>query len=192
MKQARRKLKSSAGFSLGEMLVTVLILMLASVIMATGMPAAQNAYEKVVIGANAKALLSTTVSALRDELATAQNVTVTGKVIDYYSANNGSTSQLTLDEKAIMLQEYTDYAPAPGSDGSPSLLHTVEPRNLVSAKAATADLYVKCGSAVLSAERDQITLGNIEVCRVSNDHVLASVRSLTIRFIKPAPTPATT
>jgi len=48
------KMKSQAGFSLAETLVAILILLLVSVIVANGVPVAQNAYEKVVVGANAK------------------------------------------------------------------------------------------------------------------------------------------
>ena len=61
MRKAKSKLKDSRGFSLAETLLAVLILLLVSVVVATGMPAVTNAYNKVVLGANAKTMLSTAV-----------------------------------------------------------------------------------------------------------------------------------
>ena len=198
--KAKQRIKNCKGFSLGEMLITVLILMLASVIMATGMPAAKNAYEKVVIGANAKALLSTTISALQDELAIAQDVMVMpdGTTIEYYSANIGARSRLFLNTeetiRTIRLREYIDFKPGTtdplytDSDG------TKYERNLVSSKAITDQLYVTYESAQLlplsASTYEEIKITNLKVClKINPSTVLASVPSLTIRFIKPSPTP---
>ena len=50
-----KRIKNQSGFTLAETLLTVLILLLVSGIVATGMPAVQTAYEKIVISANAQA-----------------------------------------------------------------------------------------------------------------------------------------
>lgn len=101
------KLKSHKGFTLAETLLAVLILLLVSVIVANGIPAASNAYRKTVLAANAQSLMSTTVAALRDELGTAWNVSVDNNKVTYYSADTGNRSVLEKDsDGAIKLTEY--------------------------------------------------------------------------------------
>ena len=70
------KLNQSGGFTLVEVLMAVLILAMAGGVVAGGMPAAVDAYVKVVDHANAQVLLSTTMTRLRDELSTATEVEV--------------------------------------------------------------------------------------------------------------------
>jgi len=115
---AKEKLRGQRGFSLAETLLAVLILLLVSVIVATGMPAAKNAYERVVVASNAQALLSTAATSLRNELGTAWNVIIddstvktnagtAGSSVTYNSANTGGLSKIALDEDTgITLQEY--------------------------------------------------------------------------------------
>ena len=55
------------GFTLTEMLVTMLIMALASTLMATGIPTAMDTYKKTVNSANAQMALSTTLTVLRSE-----------------------------------------------------------------------------------------------------------------------------
>ena len=101
------KLKSHNGFTLAETLLAVLILLLVSVIVANGIPAASNAYRKTVLAANAQSLMSTTVAALRDELGTAWDVSVADNKVTYYSADTGNRSTLEkADDGAIKLTEY--------------------------------------------------------------------------------------
>ena len=108
------KLKNRSGFTLAETLLAVLILLLVSTIVATGVPVAQRAYEKVVVAANAQLLLSTTATALRDELGTAWDVSIIKKtigskqtdVVSYFSADTGALSELYTDSTGIMLKEY--------------------------------------------------------------------------------------
>lgn len=185
--KVKRKLKNRAAFSLGEMLVTVIILLLVSTIVATGVPAARNAYVKVVVGANAKTLLSTTIAALRDELTTARDVVVgdDGKTVTYYSANDGAESSIYLAGDVIMLAEYKDINPMPGIADP---LHQAVTRALVSRKAMTKDLNVCYNSVEKAPDGGTITFGNLAVYWGTEE--LASVDNLTIRFIIPSPTPA--
>ena len=106
MKRIMRKLKNTAGFTLAEMLLTVVILLLASGVVATGMPAAVNAYRNAIDAANAQVLLSTTVNALRDELSTARDVQVSGKTITYTGTDTGSRSTIDLSSSPFTIQEY--------------------------------------------------------------------------------------
>ena len=111
MTTAFRKLNQQNGFSLAEMLVAILILLMVSSVVAGGVPAASNAYSKAVDAANAQVLLSTAATALRDELGTAKNVSIEGTTIRYYSADNGNYSELTVDgsdekKPVILLTSY--------------------------------------------------------------------------------------
>ena len=107
MKSMAIKLKRAAGFTLAETLMTVLILLMVSAVVAGGMPAAMNTYHKAVDAANAQLLLSTTVNALRDELSTAWDVEVNGTTITYQSSDTGGKSKISVENDGkIMLQEF--------------------------------------------------------------------------------------
>lgn len=111
MKTIGQKLKRSAGLSLAETLLTVLILLLVSGVVATGMPAAVKAYRNAIDAANAQVVLSATVNALRSELSTARDVKVDGTTITYTDADTGSRSRIYIGtdgkgNKKIMRQEY--------------------------------------------------------------------------------------
>lgn len=138
----KSKLKSRSGFTLAETLLAILILLLVSSIVAQGIPVARNVYNRVVLGANAQVLLSTTVTALRDELGTAWDVTAgtDNKSLTYFSADIGSRSKLWMDtdSQTIQIQEYVT------TEGlNTDATHSVgSARALVSEKAATRELRV--------------------------------------------------
>ena len=110
--KARKKLNSRAGFTLAETLLAVTILLLVSSIVVTGMPAAKNAYEKVVLASNAEVMLATAESALRDELGTAWKVQKVSEStsITYYSADTGMRTKLEMKDKDLSITEYEDSA----------------------------------------------------------------------------------
>lgn len=112
----RQKKRDAKGFTLAETLMAVLILLMVSGIVAAGIPVAKNAYQKVILSANAQTMLSTAVNALRDEIGTAWDVrvddvvgkTAAGTFITYNSANTGARSKLFKDDAndgIIMLNE---------------------------------------------------------------------------------------
>ena len=187
----KRKLKDRRGFSLAETLLAVLILLLVSLIVANGVPAAVAAYEKVSLGANAKVLLSTTISALRDELATATSVEVTdATTVTYYGADKGAASEISIEETdgipVIKLKEYASADPT-DFEGETAIYGTtvIKDRNLVSAKAATNDLFVTYQSISYVPGNESITINGLRVAwAASKDAELAKVDQLTIRFIK--------
>ena len=180
-----RKLKERAGFTLAEMLLATLILLLVSSIVVAGIPAAKNAYEKVVLGSNAQILLSTTAAALRDELGTAWDVKAGEGELLYFSADTGAVSSLYIDGKMIMLQEFA------GMEDIDSSMHTGTARPLVSEAAATSDLYVTYDS-VSYDDSGIVIFSGLKVCRSSNDAVIAGMGdesggSLTIRVFSVVP-----
>lgn len=63
------KLNNRRGFSLTEMLVTVLIMGFVGIIITTGAATVQRVYRKVVAHANAQTALTTTITLMKDQLA---------------------------------------------------------------------------------------------------------------------------
>lgn len=182
----KRKLNNQSGFSLAETLLAVLILLMVSVIVANGVPAARDAYEKVVIGANAKVLLSTAVSAMRDELATAREIKVNSTTITYFSADRGTTSEISLSEDTpseIMLQEYIRKDPVTGD----VLTVSAAPRYLVPKSAATGDLYVTYGTVTYEAGDEYIEITGLGVYRKSKPDSPMASTDLRIRLLIPTP-----
>ena len=120
-----KKLKCRAGFTLAETLLAVTILLLVSSIVVAGIPAAKNAYEKVVLASDAEMMLSTAASTLRDELGTAWGVKVVNDVVvTYYSADTGMRSELSLSGSDLQI---TEYGTANANDQVLSLLNKANP-----------------------------------------------------------------
>ena len=187
--KAMKKLRSRAGMSLAETLLAVLILLLVSVILVRGVPAAKTAYEGVTLGANAQVLLSTTVSSLRDQLGTARDVTAdAGKTyLTYCSVDTGCTSKIYLNsddgKPVIMVQDYVEYM-ADQTDPINADLAT-QPRLLVSDTAATNGLYVTYGSIDYDNASGLVTVTGLSV-KTSTGSELASLDTLLIRVITAA------
>lgn len=170
MKKLKRKLKNRRGFTMAEMLLAVLILLLVSGLMATGIPAAKNAYEKVVLASDAELLLSTAINELRNELGTARDVNVAGTTITYVNSQNGATSEISLSESADPVIQLKRSA---NTDEDPvSLVY----------RAASTGIYVTYGSVVPPADGDPfIVFNNIQVKR--GNSVLAEYDSFPIRIL---------
>ena len=193
--QPKRKLKNRSGFTLAETLLAVLILLLVSGIVASGIPAAKNAYLKVIVGANAQALASTTVNALKDELTSAWDVQ---KCLDgsitYFSANTGARSKIFLESGSdgtsavIKLQEYIGMGIA--LEGvTEGALDRHEARPLVSDKAKTSDLYVTYDSVSVDATDDTVTFTNLVSGKItgSTRTPLITLQKVTIPVLSTLP-----
>ena len=186
----KRKLQSRGGFSLAEMLLATLILLLVATIMTTGLPAAKTAYEKVILGSNAQLLLSTTVTALRDELGTAWDVAVNdaGTEVTYSSANTGTKSVISLKNNTIYRQEFArettdDKDVIFGkklSDGT----YGRDDVTLISGAASTSDLFVTYDSVSNAPDPSIVTFNNLRVCRKSDPNaVCAELSQLDVRVV---------
>ena len=82
----------TSGFTLTEMLVTLLIMVLASTLLATGVPVAIDTYQKTVNSANAQVAMSTTITVLRSEYGLSPKVMSRGVGADtevYYMTEEG-------------------------------------------------------------------------------------------------------
>lgn len=86
----KRKLKTEKGFSLGEALVAILILLMATSIVAGGVPLAANAYHKIVDTSNAEVLLSTSMMNLRSNISVAgpESIETSGSAISYLDTSS--------------------------------------------------------------------------------------------------------
>ena len=195
------KLKNRGGFTLAETLLAVLILLLVSTIVATGIPVAARVYEKTVLSANAQSLLSTTVSALRDELGTAWDVEVADNVVTYYSADTGNRSKLEIVEeggqKNIKLTEFLSidalkrkFEVAGGSG-------TAITRTLIPDATLTRDLDITYDTVSYTydpvADLGIVEFANLQVTpKGKTTPVIAQMESLKIRIAAASPTPTPT
>lgn len=178
----RKRAGNKGGFSLAETLLAVLILLLVSVIVATGMPAATNAYNKIVLGANARTMLSTAITALHDEIGTARDVKkVEGKEgITYFNASTGAKAQISLNEDyAIQIQDYMTL--------SDDLIHDTgakkgEGHELVSGAGFTPRMYVTYKT--IDYSDGIVSIEELKVCRSDNDYVLATFSDASDVFFK--------
>lgn len=183
-KQTHHKLNNKKGFTLAETLLAVLILLMVSTIVATGIPVAKNAYEKVVLASNAEVLLSTTISTLRNELGMAQTIetkepesgetAAVGTIITYYNPSRGASSKIYVDsnDQQIMFQRYYN------SDGLSKEYAAVP---LISSKISTDGLYVTYRS--VTYENGIISFKNLSVNSKSGTEGLAKRENLSIQII---------
>jgi len=198
MAGATRKLRARSGFTLAETLLAVLILLLVSVIVASGMPAVTNAYNKVVLGANAKVMLSTAITALHDEIGTAWEVenppvSATDDTPDttklmYFNASTGAKSELSLDttdHNAIQIQDYVSLSDdlIHGTGYTPGTAY-----HLVADK--SSGMYVTYTSIAYNKDTGIVTVTGLKVCKKSDDTKLVEyagangqAKAFTIRVI---------
>lgn len=76
----KRKINSEAGFTLVEMLAAVVILVMLSLMLGTGLQMTMDSYQKITAQSEVDLLASTAVNALADDLRFARDVS--GKTID--------------------------------------------------------------------------------------------------------------
>ena len=184
---AKKKLKNRGGFTLAETLLAVTILLLVSAIVATGMPAAKNAYEKVVLASNAEVLLSTAASALRDELGTAWNVQTKGTGITYFSASTGTRTELTIDG-TIKIKEYAQATTIDKLLGTNTNKSTESSHELVFLTPEEKAKYTLTASITLNTSTKEVNISNL--CVKHGDTKLAEIGTLTIPVFSVDPTTA--
>ena len=188
-----RKLNSRGGFTLAETLLAVLILLMVSVIVATGVPVAKNAYEKVVVAANAQVLLSTAVNTLRDELGTAWDVEVveegeTEPKIKYFCADTGARAEIYLNaekdtvyRKRFAPMDELGISVAEGQDGP-----LVSPQASTDRLSVTYDSVTMAGD-VVTFEGLKVYLGEDALADLGKVDESGKVNELRIRVVpKPA------
>lgn len=162
------------GFTLTEMLVTMLILTLASTLMAMGIPVAADTYQKTVKTANAQVALSTTITVLKSELGMAQSIENVGGRVCYrssegYIASIGNAQNT--NDKHVSNGLDKKYLTEDGTE--------VYDYGLVSDSAITDELRVACDSIAKDSDSNQVIVTNLRVYDVSNN-TLANVAEYRI------------
>ena len=185
------KSKNQNGFTLAETLVAILILLMVSAVVAAGIPAARNAYERVEKAANAELLMSTTISTLRNELGLAKDVkeeTVKAKdsnnneincsAIEYLNPATGSKSQIYKlasgeNDGVIMFNRYAETDMSAASGDATRLIS-----NELTTK-VNQDITYK--SVALSDDKEYIVFTDLKV--LSGGKVITSRPQVSIRII---------
>lgn len=131
------KLNNRRGFSLTEMLATVLIMGFVGIIITTGAATVQRVYRKVVAHANAQTALTTTITLMKDQLAFAdpESITVSGTTISFQNLNSGEQT-ITLNPGTANRGFTLTYSAAGTGTGTNTTLP------LLSNSAITSDLCV--------------------------------------------------
>lgn len=132
------KLNKRQGFSLTEMLATVLIMGFVGIIITTGAATVQRVYRKVVAHANAQTALTTTITLMKDQLAFAdpESIMESGTTISFQNLNSGE--QTTTLNPGTANRGFTLTYTA--GDGTGTASTTTLP--LLSDSAITSDLCV--------------------------------------------------
>ena len=205
MKQRRNtQARARSGFSLVELLVTLLVVTLATIMVTAGLPAAVRAYTDVVDKSNAQVLLTTASTLLRDKLSRSVDVVKdgNGKVKSFVDSSTGCITYIKVDEDSHELLMWETSSPTDDdpTDGEPeeddSLIQGIESQSrgwkLVvgceSADAVTYEdgLFTIRGLKVWRAEEDSGSGGG--VVAAGPDNPLASFDEFTVRqLIQPQP-----
>ena len=100
MKKSSVLFRKNRGFTLAETLLAVMIVLLVSGIVASGVPIAVNVYHRITDAANANVLLSTTMTELRDKLALATKINVPDSKQLTFKGNDGRSYKLSFERKS--------------------------------------------------------------------------------------------
>ena len=107
--------RAVAGFTLVETMMALIILMLLTAVVASGIPVASQTYTKAVDASNAQVALTTTAAKLREELSLAQDVFFvragegTEREVKLFKTSDGYWATIenpTGDEKGLYVQAY--------------------------------------------------------------------------------------
>ena len=156
------------GITLVEMLVVVVIILLFTALVVTGTQLSLYSYSSITDESNAEVLLSTTVTLLRTEFATAADISVSadGKEVSYIKGSSGISSVIRSGDTAsdTNVQIYIKQAD--------------KERPLVQTVTATNGLCVRYDG--ISYENGRITVTDLEVYKASSDKVLSSLESVIL------------
>ena len=182
-KKLDQKKKDNRGFSLSELLVTVIIVSLLSVMIVTGVRTALYSHRKVTEEANAEVLLSTCVTMLRNELSTATDIQVLSdtKTITYQKGGSGIKSSLRsgMSGSAASTTEpeqiYHGSVGINSEDGSESISNETL---LISSVTATEGLFISYEE--ISYADGVVTVTGLSVRKKDSDRKLSELGTLII------------
>lgn len=157
--------QNRGGFTLSETMMALLILLMVSSIVVTGLPAAVSALHNAVDASHAQVLLSTTMTSLRDELSMAKNITWddSENKITYVDSNGVKSELRALGDGEGDAHVDGIYLKKVASPSGAGTVLTSFGRLLVSDKAATAGLYATFSGMTL--EDGIVKIEQLRVCR---------------------------
>ena len=188
----KHKFGSTVGMTVLETLMAMFILAMVTSVVATGIPTAANAYNKVLDSANAQLVLSTAMIKIRDELETADELVLTdeNKTVTYKTVNNGrSRIYLNTDtpkekyghEGVARLWQYMDPVIDNNLDGS---IADKKNRLLVSQKASNDNLYLTYTSISFTANSKYVTFKDLVVKKINDDQILAGPLDYSVKLLR--------
>ncbi len=195
MKKGKNRIVRQDGFSLAETLVALIIILLVSAVVAAGLPAAKDAYVKVLESSGAQLFLSTTLSELRNELSTASIVDVQDNSIKYYDPINGETV-LSFDAAAgcFKIKSYIDLTTTvsgvererplvskPDKYGNRTINYTIK---FNSSGSSTAKPFERQGANTIAIGAFSVETTNGKMAELENPYI--------IEVLVPIPTPSPT
>lgn len=89
MEKLKKRTMNTRGFTLAETLITVAIISLVCTGLVGISGVVRNIYRKVTLEADAETLMATTVTALKEDMSSANNVVTNGNVLKFYSTARG-------------------------------------------------------------------------------------------------------
>ena len=152
LKKTGQKLRSRKGaVSLIETVVTLLLVVLMSGMMVTGIRLAVKVYTTVVDKANAQVLLTTTEKILRNELSSAKKITVQDdkKAVSYQNNVTGQKYTLSSPDADILKTK----------DGK------TEKNRLIAETTGTKNLHINFEAIELSDDKRYITVSGLTVTK---------------------------
>lgn len=190
----KNKIFNGSGMTVLETLMSMFILLMVTAVVATGIPAAVQAYSKVLDSANAQLLISTAMTKLRDQLEVADEIVVSQDTDDpaypyaelttiTYMTNNGkSRIYLDSDSHAVRLWEYIEDLT---NDARNAAITAKTNRLLVSRKASNDNLYLTYTSISSYDDASKtITFHGLVVKKDDTDQVLAGPLDYSVKLLK--------
>lgn len=172
-----RVLRSNKGFSLSELLVTLVLVGLISLAMAGGIGMIVRSYTKVVDRADAEQLLSTTVSRITDELSYARaysiepvTVSTDKKSVDFVSGLTGMRVRIMTDGETMHMYYYKS-----SSDDAPKEVPLIDDK-------LEARMTINFSSIDFNPEKGWFTIGGLGVT-LKNGGAIVAVPSYTVARI---------
>lgn len=188
--RAKNRIRSRLGFTMAELLLTVMILAIATGLVAAGIPLAVRVYDKVVDSANAQVMLSTGMTVLRDELGMAYDVqTLSDTKVAYTSGRTGGECIIQLndgeggDRRVLISEQKGDGTSA----GARELVYTANSRLRMTYDKVEyfADpTAITVDGEVRTCPAGTFLLTNVKVMR--GDDVLAEKGTFVICTIRPS------
>ena len=182
-------MRAKRGFTFTETLVSLLIIVLLTALVASCIPVAINAYKQVMNASNAQMALSTTTSALRNELGLAVDVKVAANGSLYYQTGEGDWVRIDNGSVGLVKHVYKDaiggFKPdTPGTEiDAVSLVpdeaiegaSNDEPLRVSMGGASGASITYDASSGVFTVHGIQVTSGSTQVEGVDDYKVRAIV-----------------